>query len=222
MEAVRVSKMNSGCYEILNTVNGKRYIGSTATFNKRWNLHRANLRAGEHHSAPLQRAWAKYGSDAFEFNILLFCAPVKEQLFLYEQICFKAFRPEYNAAKVAGSRLGMKNTPEATAKTAAALRGGKHTPEHSYKTGAAHRGKSLPLETKDKISKSLKGKKKPPRTPEHSANIAKSKTGKKLPPRTPEHCANIAKARVGKPFTPEHRENISKGHINFLRRKAHE
>jgi predicted GIY-YIG superfamily endonuclease len=37
---------NGGIYEIANRVNGKRYIGSAAFFNKRWSQHRGLLRRG--------------------------------------------------------------------------------------------------------------------------------------------------------------------------------
>ena len=214
--------MTSGIYEILNTVNGKRYIGSAVRFNKRWNLHRAHLRSGKHHSPHLQRAWDKYGAKAFTFRVLLVCAPTKEQMNLYEQLCLDEYKPEYNIALTAGSRLGMKNSPEATAKQAAALRGGKHTPEHCWKTGAAWRGKNVPLETKIKISKALKGKKKPPRTAAHSANISVAKKGKRMPPRTAAHKANLSKTRTGMIFTPEHIANIRAARLNFLRREANE
>jgi DNA adenine methylase len=61
---------NGGIYEIANRVNGKRYIGSAAYFNKRWSQHRHQLRRGTHHCAHLQRAWTKYGESEFVFRVL--------------------------------------------------------------------------------------------------------------------------------------------------------
>ena len=63
----------SGIYEIVNTVNGKRYIGSSVNIKTRWSQHRVRLSSGDHHCPPLQRAWVKYGSDAFEFRVIERC-----------------------------------------------------------------------------------------------------------------------------------------------------
>ena len=57
-------KNQSGIYEILNTANGKRYIGSAVHFARRWYLHCWKLNRGEHHSAKLQNAWNKHGAGA--------------------------------------------------------------------------------------------------------------------------------------------------------------
>ena len=57
-------------YEIVNTANKKRYIGSTMNFHQRCNKHRNDLIKGNHHCIYLQRAWDKYGESCFEFNII--------------------------------------------------------------------------------------------------------------------------------------------------------
>lgn len=103
--------MRTGVYEILNNTSGKRYVGSAVYFSARWGCHKRQLRAGTHHSAPLQRAWNKYGEAAFSFNKILVCR--KEDLLLYEQHLIDALKPEYNVAKRAGSTLGVKATPNA-------------------------------------------------------------------------------------------------------------
>lgn len=59
-----------GVYAIVNTVNGKTYIGSSANIQHRWQDHRRDLRGGRHHSSILQRAWNKYGESVFEFQIM--------------------------------------------------------------------------------------------------------------------------------------------------------
>jgi len=64
----------SGVYQILNTVNGKMYIGSTSmSFQKRYAHHVAMLRCGRHKNNYLQYAFNKYKEDNFEFNILELC-----------------------------------------------------------------------------------------------------------------------------------------------------
>ena len=66
-------KTNSGIYEILNTINGKRYIGSAVNFNERWMNHKKMLKKGIHHSIHLQRAWNNHGGGSFEFSVLFEC-----------------------------------------------------------------------------------------------------------------------------------------------------
>ena len=58
-------------YAIVNTTNSATYIGSTVkTVDNRWRRHLKDLRAGRHHSCKLQRAWDKYGEDAFVIETL--------------------------------------------------------------------------------------------------------------------------------------------------------
>lgn len=60
-----------GIYRIINTVNGKSYIGKTGmNFGDRWDCHRAQLNGGYHDNPHLQNAWNKYGQDAFEFEVI--------------------------------------------------------------------------------------------------------------------------------------------------------
>jgi group I intron endonuclease len=60
----------SGIYLIVNTVNGKYYVGSSFELNRRWNSHRRNLNSTTHVNEKLQRAWSKYGESNFEFIAL--------------------------------------------------------------------------------------------------------------------------------------------------------
>ena len=106
---------SSGIYEIINIVNGHRYIGSASYLYKRWSGHKSELRQGKHHSRYLQRAWNKYGEVAFEFNVLthvpVHCLLRFEQLFVYEE------SPEYNMATVvSNTSLGYRHTEEAKRK----------------------------------------------------------------------------------------------------------
>lgn len=60
----------SGIYQIRHIDSGKIYVGSAVSFAGRWRNHRKDLAHGRHHSCHLQRAWDKYGSDAFAFEVL--------------------------------------------------------------------------------------------------------------------------------------------------------
>lgn len=66
--------MSIGVYKIVNKVNSKFYIGSTAdSFNKRWCLHLFHLRNNKHKNSHLQYSWNKHGEDCFEFIIIEEC-----------------------------------------------------------------------------------------------------------------------------------------------------
>jgi group I intron endonuclease len=59
-----------GIYKILNTVNGKFYIGSSTNLRKRLYEHYRELSLSIHTNKHLQLAWDKYGKDNFKFEIL--------------------------------------------------------------------------------------------------------------------------------------------------------
>lgn len=59
-----------GVYGILNSITGKIYIGSAIILHRRIVDHIYFLNLGKHHSILLQRAWNKYGKEAFEFLVL--------------------------------------------------------------------------------------------------------------------------------------------------------
>lgn len=100
----------SGVYMIRNRLTKDTYVGSAHDFEKRWKLHRLNLRAARHHSPHLQRAWLKYGEAAFEFVVLQRCP--KERVIGVEQEWIDLLTAKYNVSRTAGSRAGVKNRPE--------------------------------------------------------------------------------------------------------------
>ena len=57
-------------YKIINTTNGKFYVGSTTNTQERFRTHRNRLRKGRHHSKHLQAAWNKYGEKVFVFFVV--------------------------------------------------------------------------------------------------------------------------------------------------------
>lgn len=57
-------------YEIVNTINNKRYIGSTKDIRTRYTTHRSQLLKGQHKNKPLQTDVIYYGLINFDFNIL--------------------------------------------------------------------------------------------------------------------------------------------------------
>lgn len=55
-------------YKIINTANGKFYVGSTTNAKERFRTHRSKLNRGSHHCKHLQAAWIKYGAEQFIFK----------------------------------------------------------------------------------------------------------------------------------------------------------
>lgn len=205
----------SGCYEILNTVNGKRYIGSTMNLKKRWTEHRKILRGGRHNNQILQRAWNKYGEDAFKFLPILTCAPTKQMLMFYEQQLLDKVNPEYNILTTAGTCLGAKRS-DASRKRMSEAHIGKPVKPRTIEQNAEiskrmlghHRGmtgKTHTVESKSKMSEALTGKKRGPISDAHKASISAGGIGKRHTSPTPEHCIQMSEARKGVPWSPARR-----------------
>lgn len=108
----------SGIYEIVNLVNGKRYVGSAVNFKRRKIDHWKKLRRGNHHCRHLQFSWNKHGERAFAFQIIEEVCE-KGRLIEREQHYIDSLNPEYNTARKAGSCLGIKHRPESIAKRVA-------------------------------------------------------------------------------------------------------
>lgn len=199
---------DSGIYEILNLVNGKRYIGSAIDFGRRWKEHLRQLKAGKHHSRHLQRSWDKHGADAFEFRVLDRCIPA--DLIAKEQAALDKFQPEMNISRTAGSTLGVKYTAESRARLSAVLKGkgiGRKRDALSIAaTAAAHRGMRRSQETRDKIAAAATGKKRGPRSDSHRANLSAAFKGRQ---KSAEHMAALQAGRAGRVYTEEDRDRIS-------------
>lgn len=121
-EAIVVTKV-SGIYAIVNLSNGKRYVGSSADIQKRWRVHRRDLKNSNHHSVKLQRAFEKYGAENLDFQILEH-VPDKAQLEVREQYWIDFYqastRMGYNLCPVAGNCSGLKASEETKQKMRAA------------------------------------------------------------------------------------------------------
>lgn len=66
----------SGLYKIVNKANGKFYIGSSDNINRRFSRHLLDLSKDRHDNEHLQKAWKKYGKEAFVFEIYKSCEPL--------------------------------------------------------------------------------------------------------------------------------------------------
>lgn len=103
-----------GIYQITGP-NNKIYIGSSNNIKKRWQYHKQDLDKQRHGNAHLQRAYNKYGKDAFSFKVLEIVNNVddlerKEQIWL--DILFVSLLPDeiYNMNPTATGARGFKWT----------------------------------------------------------------------------------------------------------------
>lgn len=70
LRKIQQTKVKGYIYKIVNSVNGKYYLGSTTNLSKREKSHFWKLKKGKHHSIKLQNAFNKYGEAAFSFVVL--------------------------------------------------------------------------------------------------------------------------------------------------------
>lgn len=106
----------SGIYKIINSINGKIYIGSAVCIKERWRCHKKDLLKNKHHSQKLQRAYNKYGIDTFKWEIIEFIENkddlIKREQFWLDNLLFANKNDimfnnlGYNICRIAGSSLG--------------------------------------------------------------------------------------------------------------------
>ena len=197
-------------------MSGSLYVGSAVNFKNRWERHVKDLKKGTHHSIYLQRAWERYGSEAFEFRVILQCAP--DRLIVHEQGAIDFLKPVYNMSPTAGSSRGVKHTPEARANMSAAAKGKTVSAETRAKLSVAAKGRVFSPECLAKRSASLKGRR---FSAEHCEKLCLARQGRVFTETTkakmssshrgitPETRAKMAASAKGRVFTPQHRANLS-------------
>jgi len=226
---------NSGVYEIVNTVNGKRYIGSSVCIYNRLNQHINLLRRGKSHNKHLQNAFNKYGEISFLFHSILYCDP--DMLVVYEQLCMGGLHPQYNKSENAEAptrgikfseerrakiseqkkgnnyRAGTKTSEEGRANIAAGTKLAMQSPEVRAKISAANKGKpswnkGIPMsnEMRVKLMASHLGY---VASIETRAKMSASQKGKIM---TVEARVNMSAAQKGRLISEAHREKLSISH----------
>lgn len=97
-----------GIYIIRHTVSEKRYVGSSANVSLRIRCHKNDLNNKKHPNKYLQRAWNKYGKEAFEFKIIEVlssqCNLLKREQFYID--LYKSHITGYNARAKADMGAG--------------------------------------------------------------------------------------------------------------------
>ena len=159
--------VNVGIYRITCAANGHMYFGSSWKLKKRLYDHRRLLIRGEHSNRCLQSDWNLYGSEAFEFKVLIrhnlsrFKLLALENLFIHaywdKQVCC------YNSAQDARSSQGRAVSEATKAKISASLTGRKASVESRLhqseaRRGAPHKkGYKVSIETRAKQSRARMG-----------------------------------------------------------------
>ncbi|TXD58873.1 hypothetical protein FUT88_13430 [Ralstonia sp. TCR112] len=199
--------MAVGIYVIRNVSNGKVYIGSSGDVTTRWRQHRSDLNCGRHHSISLQRAWAKYGCGAFQFELIEIVQDV-DQLLVREQFWIDSYRSTvrecgYNIAKHAEAPMrGRKHRPESIAKQIAAQTGRRFKKSEEARLRERELRQSNPLppmseQTRQRLSDALTGRKLSDETRMRMSIAKRKPRGPQLSRRalTPEQSAQV-KARL--------------------------
>lgn len=169
-----------GIYKIVHVASKRAYVGSAANLANRWAVHRHGLSRGKHHSIKLQRAWNKYGAEAFAF-VVVEIVHDKERLIEREQFWINATRCAlvgFNVAPIAGSTLGRRFSDETRQKMSAARKGRTHTGASKAKMSAARKGVKF--------------------SDEHRARISAANVGKVIPVSARSKMSAAAKARVAR------------------------
>lgn len=168
----------SGVYKITCTANEKIYIGSAVNLRNRRRQHFNELRQNKHSNPKLQRAWNKYGEQAFIFEVLELVLPIF--LTAREQYWFNKLKPfgrkGFNIAREAGSQLGFNHSPEARERIGRSQIGKKNTPETIEKIRQTQLGRKNTPEAIEKHRQAMLGRK---ISPEHIEKIRQAKKGKK-------------------------------------------
>lgn len=175
-------KSNIAIYLIEHRASGRQYVGSAVNYPSRISLHRMQLRKGIHHSRHLQRAWTKYGEEAFVFRKLILCE--KKDLLMYEQRAIDALKPAFNMTPTAGSTLGLKHTDAQKEANSERCRTQRGTPE--WKAAQSARVKQAWAE----------GKLKAENTRAYHASVSKEELSRKYTPEVRAKLVIKARARA--------------------------
>jgi group I intron endonuclease len=184
----------SGIYEIVNLVNGKRYVGSALNFRQRWHGHRSRLNQGRHHSKYLQASWTKYGEDAFVFRVIEHCG--RDVLLEREQHHID-LGCEYNVSRTAGSPLGVKHSDETRARMSESRRGKPKDENHVEVMAEGAKAQWADPAVRSRMSAAIK------------ANWQKRKAeGYRHPPMTAQQRERMSES-IKASYTPELRQRRS-------------
>lgn len=219
----------SGIYEIVNLRNGKRYVGSAISIEKRWKEHRRDLLAGRHKNRHLQNAWAKYGEAVFEFRILEIVGETGK--LVEREQAHLDLGYDYNISPTAGSPLGVKHTPEMCAHKSQVSRKLWQDPAHREKLSAAHAKRVITPEFRAAVKAGIAARIEAglpfargvrayvgrPLSEQTKEKLRQANLGKR---HTEEARRKMSESRTGKKYGPRSEEARAKMREAWARRKA--
>lgn len=185
-----VNPRSSGIYAIICKNSNKCYIGKSINIYRRWTSHKEHLRKGAHCNIHLQRAWDKYGKEAFEFIVLELCG--KDVLGQKEIEWTTNFDIEslFNQGNIGGYLSDSEET--------------------KIRRSKAQKRKWESSEFRDKMSKVLTGRKMPEG---FSEKISRNKKGKKL---SKDHIEKVRNSLKGKPLSLKNKLGLLKSRKRLL------
>lgn len=187
----------AGVYLIENTITGRCYVGSAArSFQSRWQKHKSDLKLNKHANVRLQRAYNKYGSEAFRFEVLATCPP--EYAVKLEQFFIDTLKPAYNISPTAGSSLGVVRSEDYKERLSKSRTGFKASDEFRQCRSEAMKGNTLGVGRK--------------RSAETNAKIVAQQIGRK---RSEETRRKIAAANSRRTLSAETRQKLAQSRQTF-------
>lgn len=179
-----------GIYAISHRDSGRMYVGSAVNLRRRQTEHFSHLRCGRHHSQHLQAAFAKYGENSFDFDVIEFvdCRSILEDR---EQVWIDVFKPAFNICKLANSIQGVKRSAETRARMSLALKGKKRSAETCARISRAKKGKRSRNDVENAIAR-FRGV---PKSAKTKAAISLAKRGWKPSEETRRRMSESAKRR---------------------------
>ena len=114
-----------GIYSITNKINNKKYIGYSIDIKRRWATHKRNLKNNKHENDHLQKAYNKYGENAFKYQIVEECT--QEELKNKEKYWIAFYDSKNNGYNMSEGGDGILNpTEDVRKKISEALKGEKN------------------------------------------------------------------------------------------------
>jgi len=209
-----------GIYGILNSRNGKLYVGSAVNMRGRLTTHVHRLRKDKHSNPILQSAWKKWGESNFEYLILeliedKFWLLPREQRWLNQ---LEPWKREfgYNILPTAESRQGHKVSEEQKKRLLAECikyhTGLKHSDEWKKAQSDSHKGYVFPDEQRKNLSISQK---RIGNTPEEKKRRSARVAGQSNPFYGKSHTSeNLIKTHNAAALGRHNRWHVSRGVVN--------
>jgi group I intron endonuclease len=216
-------------YRIVNTTNGRQYIGQSVEVEKRWRYHQWCLNNNLHRNIFLQRAWKKYGEEAFRFELIAEFQS-RDELnaaeSLHIEVSGSLYPNGYNLVKGGdvyerseATREKLKNrkySAETRTKISEGLKKYYQQLSEEERIRLVTNGKTIRAETRAKLSAINKGK---PKSAAHRAKISEALRGK---PKSAAHREKMSDAKKGKLLSAETRAKLSDARKKYWERRKQE